>query len=368
MREEEKAGRADAFRIAASAALALLLLAFFSITFTEPVLGQDTNDQDEDGMDDTWEEQYNLNSSDPSDANLDPDQDQLTNREEYWNSTDPTRNDTDSDGMPDGWEVLYGLDPNFDDSDMDKDGDGIPNLREYQMGWDPTNPMEPPDGVDDDDDISPDDDDAVSDEAGSMASPLFCLVFVFILIVGFIVLMVGIGIYSKIKKDRLMDHETRQRIVDFLRENPGAYYSQMRKELDLAHGVLTHHLNILEQQELLFSKQDRSYRRFYLDGMHRKGPIVVGKQKEVLEMVRRYPGSSQSEIGRRLDMGRMIVSYHINQLEELGLIFKIKHGRENLIHPAGEGEGPEPGYGAGVDQFGRGPYGTDIRETGNVEG
>ncbi|MGA1793123.1 MAG: helix-turn-helix domain-containing protein [Thermoplasmatota archaeon] len=367
MKEEEKGKRAGAFNIAASAVLALLLLAFFSFTISDPVLGQDTNDQDEDGMDDTWEEQYNLNSSDPSDANLDPDQDQLSNREEYWNSTDPTRNDTDADGMPDGWEVQYGLDPTFDDSDLDKDGDGIPNLREYQMGWDPTDPMEPLPGPDDD--IIDDDDDAVTDdEASSMASPLFCLVFVFILIVGFIVVMVGIGIYSKIKKDRLMDHETRQRIVDYIRENPGTYYSQMRRDLDLAHGVLTHHLNMLEQQELLFSKQDRSYRRFYLDGMHRKGPIVVGKQKEVLEMVRRYPGSSQSEIGRRLDMGRMIVSYHINQLEELGLIFKIKHGRENLIHPVGEGEDPGSGYRAGVGQFGRGPYETDLRETGRVEG
>jgi len=367
MKKEEKAGRADAFSIATSTALALLLLAFFSTTFAHTVVGQDTNDQDEDGMDDTWEAQYNLNSSDPSDANLDPDQDQLTNREEYRNNTDPTRNDTDSDGMPDGWEVMYGLDPNFNDSEMDKDNDGLPNLREFEIHTDPTDPLDPPTSVDDDD--TTDDDVPVSgDEDNAMGSPLFCLVFVFMLIAGLIILIVGIGIYSKIRKDRLMDHETRQRIVDYVRENPGAYYSQMRKDLDVAHGVLTHHLNMLEQQELLFSKQDRSYRRFYLDGMHRKGPIVVGKQKEVLDMVRRYPGSSQSEIGRRLDMGRMIVSYHINQLEDLGLIFKIRHGRENLIHPVTDSEDEGTEYEMSAGSFGRGPFETDMGETGKVEG
>jgi len=365
MKKGEKAGRADALRIATSTVLILLLLAFISSTFTVPVLGQGTKDQDEDGMDDTWEEQYNLNSSDPSDANLDPDQDMLTNREEYWNNTDPTNNDTDSDGMPDGWEVLYGLDPNLNDSEMDKDGDGLPNLREYEILTDPTDPDDPWPG--DDDVVDDDDSDAAPTmESKGMAS-LFCIFVVLVLVVGFIVLMVGIGIYSKIRKDRLMDHETRQRIVDYLRNNPGAYYSQMRKDMGLAHGVLTHHLNMLEQQELLFSKQDRSYRRFYLDGMHRKGPIVVGKQKDVLDMVRRYPGSSQSEIGRRLDMGRMIVSYHINQLEELGLIFKIKHGRENLIHPVTDDESPETVTGMTAGPFGTGPYGTDLRETGNVE-
>jgi predicted transcriptional regulator len=151
------------------------------------------------------------------------------------------------------------------------------------------------------------------------------------------------AIYSKIKKDKLLDHQTRQEIVDYLRENPGAYYSQIRKDLGLAHGVLTHHINMLEQQELLFSRQDRSYRRFYLDGMYRKGPIVVGKQKEVLDIIRRIPGLSQSEIGRKLGMGRMIVSYHINALEDLGLVEKRSSGRENLVYPANGGDRTEMG-------------------------
>lgn len=318
---------AGAFRVASSITLAICLLVFFSITLPSGAHGQEENDQDNDGMDDVWETENGLNSSDPADADLDPDLDGLTNREEYENSTDPARNDTDSDGMTDGWEVLYGLDPLVNDAEVDKDRDGLPNLREFQIGTDPTDPLEPWPGVDDDED-----DDTCEDEG---ANSVFCVGLFFILVVGIVVLLIGIGIYSKIRKDRLMDHETRQRIVDYLKDHPGAYYSQVRKDLDLAHGVMTHHLNMLEQQELIFSKQDRSYRRFYLDGMYTKGPIVVGKQKDVLDLIRRYPGLSQSEIGRRLEMGRMIVSYHINQLEELGMIWKQKHGRENFIFSKG---------------------------------
>ncbi|MEA3559599.1 MAG: helix-turn-helix domain-containing protein [Candidatus Thermoplasmatota archaeon] len=330
--------------LAASAALALCLLAIFSFQ----VSAQEFVDNDQDGMDDMWEEENGLNSSDPSDADEDPDLDSLSNLEEFNNSTDPGSNDTDSDGMDDGWEVRYGLDPNdANDSEEDPDRDDYSNFAEYHLDSDPSDRNDPYTGDDDDDNI------VDEEEAGTNSA--VCGLFFFFL-AGMIFIGIGIGVYSKIRKDRLLDHKTRQKIVDYLGVNPGAYYSQIRKDLDLAHGVLTHHINILEQQELLFSKQDRSYRRFYMDGMYRKGPLVMGKQKTVLDTVRRYPGSSQSEIGRKLGMGRMIVSYHINQLDELGLLEKRKSGRENLIFAltreeekmlgggSSEGTAPEMGF------------------------
>ncbi|MBY8999617.1 MAG: right-handed parallel beta-helix repeat-containing protein [Candidatus Heimdallarchaeota archaeon] len=67
-------------------------------------------DSDSDGMDDYWEVTY---GTDPNtdDANEDPDEDGLTNIEEYTHNTLPTNNDTDSDGYLDGEEVEAGTDP-----------------------------------------------------------------------------------------------------------------------------------------------------------------------------------------------------------------------------------------------------------------
>lgn len=48
-------------------------------------------------------------------------------------------NDQDNDGMPDSWERQYGLDPGHDDSGLDPDDDGISNIEEYQSGSDPAN-------------------------------------------------------------------------------------------------------------------------------------------------------------------------------------------------------------------------------------
>ena len=62
--------------------------------------------------------------------------DQLnTDGDEYGNACD---DDDDNDGMPDSWEETYpGLDPLVDDADGDLDHDGVTNYEEYLAGTDP---------------------------------------------------------------------------------------------------------------------------------------------------------------------------------------------------------------------------------------
>src|SRR5713226_1031088 len=96
-------------------------------------------------MPDGWEVAHAL---DPrvNDANNDPDNDGLTNLQEYQLGTDPNNADTDGDGMPDGWEVAHGLNPlDPNDANLDTDGDGFTNLREYRLGTDPLDPASRPD-------------------------------------------------------------------------------------------------------------------------------------------------------------------------------------------------------------------------------
>jgi hypothetical protein len=89
-------------------------------------------DSDGDNMPDAWEELYDLDPNDDSDADKDGDKDGLTNLEEYQliseygQSTDPTKKDTDGDGASDGYEVEKGTNPfnNADTPPPEKDGDG----------------------------------------------------------------------------------------------------------------------------------------------------------------------------------------------------------------------------------------------------
>ena len=69
-----------------------------------------TGDLDNDGMEDTWEASNSLNPL-IDDANMDSDNDNLTNVDEYQYLTDPQNPDTDQDGQKDGDEIAIGTDP-----------------------------------------------------------------------------------------------------------------------------------------------------------------------------------------------------------------------------------------------------------------
>ncbi|OYT44811.1 hypothetical protein B6U90_04680 [Thermoplasmatales archaeon ex4484_6] len=332
--------------------LACLLILLSALPSGAQEEGADT---DSDGMPDEWERTYGLNETDPSDALEDPDGDGLINLDEYRYRVYPFDPDSDSDGMPDGWEVEHGLDPKLYSAGNDQDGDGFTDLEEYRNGTDPEDRFDPQEG---------NEGTSASENAKDAASAAGALCIVLVFLAGFlIVIFLILGFYSKIRKEKLLDHETRQRMVDFIRENPGTYYSQIRRELDLPHGVVTHHLNMMEAQELIFSKQDRQFRRFYVDGLYKDTPLVTGTQKRVLDEIRRYPGSSQKEISDHLDLYPMMVSYHVGQLELLGLVEKRKKGKKNLLYPARK-EKEEVRSEERI--FGRGPFEGPAPEMGLV--
>tara|TARA_R110002072_G_scaffold9584_1_gene46361 strand:- start:17450 stop:30334 length:12885 start_codon:yes stop_codon:yes gene_type:complete len=102
----------------------------------------DSADSDNDGLPDVWEILFGLDPQNDSDAIEDPDNDGLTNREEFIAATDPYQADSDDDGMPDGWEVDRALNPNDAvDADLDADGNGVTNLNEYLSATDTESPV-----------------------------------------------------------------------------------------------------------------------------------------------------------------------------------------------------------------------------------
>jgi hypothetical protein len=107
----------------------------------------DPNNRDSDGDGLSDGDEVNTHSTDPN--NRDSDGDGLSDGDEVnTHSTDPNNADSDRDGMPDGWEVDKGFNPLDDtDANADPDNDGLTNLEEYQKYTDPHNPDTDGDGL-----------------------------------------------------------------------------------------------------------------------------------------------------------------------------------------------------------------------------
>lgn len=86
-------------------------------------------DSDNDGMPDTWEQQFNFNPNNPADADQDPDNDGLRNGDEFRIGTNPRLADTDGDGFSDGEEVRLGYNPLDPNSRPPQSGPVLVSLR-----------------------------------------------------------------------------------------------------------------------------------------------------------------------------------------------------------------------------------------------
>jgi DNA-binding MarR family transcriptional regulator len=249
---------------------------------------------------------------DEPDKCLDTDNDNLPDGDKY-NSKPWMDRDDDNDNIPDHYELnmndeaielglLFRFDPkNSADGAADWDGDGRNNSIEYKDETDPFKKDSPGQKAKKED---------------KATSPIL------LGIVGAIIFLILILlIYTKLRKDQLLEHKVRAQILDHINQNPGIHYRKILNDLDLQMGVLTHHLNMLERQQYIKSLQDSMYRRFYpLHAPINKGLILSDVQERILEIIRKRPGISQAEIARNLNLAKKVVNYHIKILSDAGFV------------------------------------------------
>lgn len=284
---------------------------------------KDNNDSDEDGLLDSWEIEYFGNITYYG-SSEDPDGDELTNLEEFNSNTNPTIADTDDDGMVDGWEVTNSLDPNNkNDAAADPDKDGSPNLDEYIHGTDPndSNDTGPTDTKEDDDGLAMKFD----------SSPIWLLLLFGVPTV--VILIAIIFVYTKMRREQLLEHKVRAQIFDYINQNPGVHYRGIMNDLTLHLGVLTHHLNMIEQEQYIKSLQDGMYRRFYpKNAVVKTGLILTDVQERILRTIQATPGISQSGIARNLKLTKTVVNYQVKILSNAGFVHMETVGRESQCY------------------------------------
>ena len=113
-------------------------------------------DDDNDGLPNTYENAHACLDPLVDDAAADPDNDGLSNLDEFGLSTDPCDPHSDEDTMPDGYEAAHPcLDPLADDGAADTDGDTLSNLTEFGLGTDPCEVDTDQDGCSDGEEVAP---------------------------------------------------------------------------------------------------------------------------------------------------------------------------------------------------------------------
>ena len=147
-----------------------------------------------------------------------------------------------------------------------------------------------------------------------------------------------IPLYSRLQKDTLADEPTRQNLLKHIYSRPGANFTELKERFGLHNGTLAHHINILENHEIIVSQRSGRQRLFFPFGSTNKANIRTSlitneTQKEIIGIVKDNPGITQSMISKRLDVSRQKINYHVNSLVTNSILNIEKQGRITRLYP-----------------------------------
>jgi len=155
-----------------------------------------------------------------------------------------------------------------------------------------------------------------------------------------IVLMftVGSGLYSKLSRKDILNHEIRGLIRGYIIANPGDHYSSIKRNLDLNNGTLAYHLRVLEQSGFIKSMYDGIYKRYYPSNVNiSKLKKNVSKQEEIFNIILDNPGVTMEEIGRFIGVSRQVVNYHVKNLIRAGVVTYNRDRKSAKFYPTDDG-------------------------------
>lgn len=136
-------------------------------------------------------------------------------------------------------------------------------------------------------------------------------------------------------EEEILDVESRRRVYDFIRSNPGSHMREIQRRLDMTLGNLEYHLRYLERHEMV-SVREGGYKRYYV----KHG--VGAEDQELLALLRQTiprriaivlllnPGSSHQDIHEQFDVAASTLSYHLSKLVDGGVVEKERKGRYNV--------------------------------------
>lgn len=147
-----------------------------------------------------------------------------------------------------------------------------------------------------------------------------------------------IPLYSRIRKEKVLDQPTRYKIYGYIIGNPGAHFGLIKEELELGSGQLVYHLKQLKEAHLIYSREDGVKKRFYPADVPKPKsgmPHFSDIQEKILGIIKNNSGIGQKTIASSMGISRQVAGYHLKIMERKGIINKEVEGRESRYYPSG---------------------------------
>ncbi|MGA1866164.1 MAG: ArsR family transcriptional regulator [Thermoplasmatota archaeon] len=157
--------------------------------------------------------------------------------------------------------------------------------------------------------------------------PLLCVGALIIVVVVTLLIVSGVKGYAKLSSGQLLKHPTRNQVIEYLKEHPGAHFRSISRGVATPPGTLRHHLNYLEREGMVRVGYEGMFKRYFPTGAHLDpDKMEAGNRESILEVVGMYPGISQTDLRSIVSIPKQTLSYHLGKLQGEGRLKKERSG------------------------------------------
>ena len=127
----------------------------------------------------------------------------------------------------------------------------------------------------------------------------------------------------------------RTRIFRFIRAHPGCHLREIKRELNLAMGVIQYHLYGLEREQEIISRRRGLRKRFYTTNAFGDRQLEIldtlsqETERDILLFLIQNPDASQKELSDYVRISPASINWHMRRLSDIGLV-ETKHEGVNV--------------------------------------
>jgi len=133
----------------------------------------------------------------------------------------------------------------------------------------------------------------------------------------------------KFDLDLELELDTRRRVYEFIKNNPGTHMREIQRRLRMPIGLLKFHIQYLLKHEIITERPERYYKRYYLTGtlgsLDKDALAALRQQypRRIILFLLEHPGAKHKDLLTQFDLKPSTLSFYLKGLiDKNSLILK----------------------------------------------
>lgn len=142
----------------------------------------------------------------------------------------------------------------------------------------------------------------------------------------------GLGLFSRLAEDDLLQHPVRRRLAALVEAQPGIHYQALVRASGAGQGATDHHLRKLVSARLLTKRPGTGFTcyfpRAFDPAAAAAAPVLKSDgARRILDAIRESPGASAKDVAATTGLDPATVTHHVQRLHAAGLVEAERVGR-----------------------------------------